>query len=53
MSIAISEEKINAQAAALEIERREIVLELETMLDLIKNPWNLKQLDVKLEQFVL
>ena len=52
MSISISEEKINAQAAALEICRSEIVLEIEKMLDLQSTPWNLVQLSTKLEEYL-
>jgi hypothetical protein len=53
MSISISEERINTEAAALEIVRGEILLDLSRMLNLRDNPWNMTALLNKLEDSTL
>jgi len=53
MSISISEERINTEAAALEIVRGEILLDLSRMLNLRDNPWNMTTLLNKLEDSTL
>ena len=52
MSLSISEEKINAQAAALELCRNQIIIEIQEMLNLRAAPWNTVQLSSKVEEYI-
>jgi len=53
MSIAISEEKFNAEAAALELARQDITFELEKKLDLRQKIWNMGRLFKRIEEYML
>ena len=51
--LSISDEKINACAVSLEIVRNEIMLEVETKLNLTETPWQMSVLEKKLENLLI